>query len=56
MITDDTYMLVVKNVLTNICGFADKSAEHRTNQCQEWQMYAAMGERARQVMTCVDRS
>ncbi|WP_073647868.1 methyl-accepting chemotaxis protein [Pseudomonas aeruginosa] len=55
-ITDDAYVSVVKDVLTNIRGFADKLAEYRASQLQERQMYAAMGERAGQVMACVDRS
>ncbi|HFL2834392.1 TPA: methyl-accepting chemotaxis protein [Pseudomonas aeruginosa] len=55
-ITDDAYVSVVKDVLTNICGFADKLAEYRASQRQERQMYAAMGERAGQVMARVDRS
>ncbi|MBG4165929.1 methyl-accepting chemotaxis protein [Pseudomonas aeruginosa] len=55
-ITDDAYVSVVKDVLTNIRGFADKLAEYRASQRQEWQMYAAMGERAGQVMARVDRS
>ncbi|HCL4249453.1 TPA: methyl-accepting chemotaxis protein [Pseudomonas aeruginosa] len=55
-ITDDTYVSVVKDVLTNIRGFADKLAEYRASQLQERQMYAAMGERAGQVMARVDRS
>ncbi|HBP0076671.1 methyl-accepting chemotaxis protein [Pseudomonas aeruginosa] len=55
-ITDDAYVSVVKDVLTNIRGFADKLAEYRTSQRQERQMYAAMGERAGQVMARVDRS
>ncbi len=49
-------MSVVKDVLTNIRGFADKLAEYRASQLQERQMYAAMGERAGQVMARVDRS
>ncbi len=49
-ITDDAYVSVVKDVLTNIRGFADKLAEYRASQRQERQMYAAMGERAGQVM------
>ncbi len=49
-------MSVVKDVLTNIRGFADKLAEYRASQRQERQMYAAMGERAGQVMARVDRS
>ncbi|HBN9820953.1 TPA: methyl-accepting chemotaxis protein [Pseudomonas aeruginosa] len=55
-ITDDAYVSVVKDVLTNIRGFADKLAEYRASQRQERQMYAAMGERAGQVMARVDRS
>ncbi|MDV6892969.1 methyl-accepting chemotaxis protein [Pseudomonas aeruginosa] len=55
-ITDDAYVSVVKDVLTNIRGFADKLAEYRASQLQERQMYAAMGERAGQVMARVDRS
>ncbi|MBG4626349.1 methyl-accepting chemotaxis protein [Pseudomonas aeruginosa] len=55
-ITDDAYVSVVKDVLTNIRGFADKLAEYRASQLQERQMYAAMGERAGQVMAHVDRS
>ncbi|MBH4442928.1 methyl-accepting chemotaxis protein [Pseudomonas aeruginosa] len=55
-ITDDAYVSVVKDVLTNIRGFADKLAEYRASQLQERQMYAAMGERAGQVMVRVDRS
>ncbi|HFZ2225290.1 methyl-accepting chemotaxis protein [Pseudomonas aeruginosa] len=55
-ITDDAYVSVVKDVLTNIRGFADKLAEYRASQRQERQMYAAMGERAEQVMARVDRS
>ncbi|MBH9423125.1 methyl-accepting chemotaxis protein [Pseudomonas aeruginosa] len=55
-ITDDAYVSVVKDVLTNIRGFADKLAEYRARQLQERQMYAAMGERAGQVMARVDRS
>ncbi|MDG4378642.1 methyl-accepting chemotaxis protein [Pseudomonas aeruginosa] len=55
-ITDDAYASVVKDVLTNIRGFADKLAEYRASQLQERQMYAAMGERAGQVMARVDRS
>ncbi|HEK0816444.1 methyl-accepting chemotaxis protein [Pseudomonas aeruginosa] len=55
-ITDDAYVSVVKDVLTNIRGFADKLAEYRASQRQERQMYAAMGERAGQVMSRVDRS
>ncbi|MGU1602050.1 methyl-accepting chemotaxis protein [Pseudomonas aeruginosa] len=55
-ITDDAYPSVVKDVLTNIRGFADKLAEYRASQLQERQMYAAMGERAGQVMARVDRS
>ncbi|RRJ03103.1 methyl-accepting chemotaxis protein [Pseudomonas aeruginosa] len=55
-ITDDAYVSVVKGVLTNIRGFADKLAEYRASQRQERQMYAAMGERAGQVMARVDRS
>ncbi|HGN2399938.1 TPA: methyl-accepting chemotaxis protein [Pseudomonas aeruginosa] len=55
-ITDDAYVSVVKDVLTNIRGFADKLAEYRVSQLQERQMYAAMGERAGQVMARVDRS
>ncbi|MBH9312356.1 methyl-accepting chemotaxis protein [Pseudomonas aeruginosa] len=55
-ITDDAYVAVVKDVLTNIRGFADKLAEYRASQLQERQMYAAMGERAGQVMARVDRS
>ncbi len=55
-ITDDAYVSVVKDVLTNIRGFADKLAEYRASQSQERQMYAAMGERAGQVMARVDRS
>ncbi|WP_446937510.1 methyl-accepting chemotaxis protein [Pseudomonas aeruginosa] len=55
-ITDDAYVSVVKDVLTNIRGFADKLAEYRASQRQERQMYAAMGERAGQVMVRVDRS
>ncbi|MBV6219824.1 methyl-accepting chemotaxis protein [Pseudomonas aeruginosa] len=54
--TDDAYVSVVKDVLTNIRGFADKLAEYRASQRQERQMYAAMGERAGQVMARVDRS
>ncbi|HCR1336301.1 TPA: HAMP domain-containing protein [Pseudomonas aeruginosa] len=54
-ITDDAYVSVVKDVLTNIRGFADKLAEYRASQLQERQMYAAMGERAGQVMARVDR-
>ncbi len=45
-----------QDVLTNIRGFADKLAEYRASQLQERQMYAAMGERAGQVMARVDRS
>ncbi|MFG8731328.1 methyl-accepting chemotaxis protein [Pseudomonas aeruginosa] len=56
VITDDAYVSVVKDVLTNIRGFADKLAEYRASQRQERQMYAAMGERAGQVMARVDRS
>ncbi|WP_070334913.1 methyl-accepting chemotaxis protein [Pseudomonas aeruginosa] len=55
-ITDDAYVSVVKDVLTNIRGFADKLAEYRASQLQERQMYAALGERAGQVMARVDRS
>ncbi|HCE5805221.1 TPA: methyl-accepting chemotaxis protein [Pseudomonas aeruginosa] len=55
-ITDDAYVSVVKDVLTNIRGFADTLAEYRASQLQERQMYAAMGERAGQVMARVDRS
>ncbi|WP_240122660.1 methyl-accepting chemotaxis protein [Pseudomonas aeruginosa] len=55
-ITDDAYVSVVKDELTNIRGFADKLAEYRASQRQERQMYAAMGERAGQVMARVDRS
>ncbi|MBG6927612.1 methyl-accepting chemotaxis protein [Pseudomonas aeruginosa] len=55
-ITDDAYVSVVKDVLTNIRGLADKLAEYRASQLQERQMYAAMGERAGQVMARVDRS
>ncbi|TER17757.1 methyl-accepting chemotaxis protein [Pseudomonas aeruginosa] len=55
-ITDDAYVSVVKDVLTNIRGFADKLAEYRASQLQGRQMYAAMGERAGQVMARVDRS
>ncbi|MDU0516240.1 methyl-accepting chemotaxis protein [Pseudomonas aeruginosa] len=55
-ITDDAYVSVVKDVLTNIRGFADKLAEYRASQLQERQMYATMGERAGQVMARVDRS
>ncbi|HBO6812644.1 methyl-accepting chemotaxis protein [Pseudomonas aeruginosa] len=55
-ITDDAYVSVVKDVLTNIRGFADKLAEYRASQRQERQMYAAMGDRAGQVMARVDRS
>ncbi|HGE2202966.1 TPA: methyl-accepting chemotaxis protein [Pseudomonas aeruginosa] len=55
-ITDDAYVSVVKDVLTDIRGFADKLAEYRASQLQERQMYAAMGERAGQVMARVDRS
>ncbi|WP_070330407.1 methyl-accepting chemotaxis protein [Pseudomonas aeruginosa] len=55
-ITDDAYVSVAKDVLTNIRGFADKLAEYRASQLQERQMYAAMGERAGQVMARVDRS
>ncbi|MBH9366887.1 methyl-accepting chemotaxis protein [Pseudomonas aeruginosa] len=55
-ITDDAYVSVVKDVLTNIRGFADKLAEYRASQLQARQMYAAMGERAGQVMARVDRS
>ncbi|WP_151420794.1 methyl-accepting chemotaxis protein [Pseudomonas aeruginosa] len=55
-ITDDAYVSVVKDVLTNIRGFADKLAEYHASQLQERQMYAAMGERAGQVMARVDRS
>ncbi|HCK3344336.1 TPA: methyl-accepting chemotaxis protein [Pseudomonas aeruginosa] len=55
-ITDDAYVSVVKDVLTNIRGFADKLAEYRASQRQERQMYAAMGDRAGQVMVRVDRS
>ncbi|HBO4161579.1 TPA: methyl-accepting chemotaxis protein [Pseudomonas aeruginosa] len=55
-ITDDAYVSVVKDVLTNIRGFADKLAEYRASQLQERQMYAAMGERAGRVMARVDRS
>ncbi|HHN1271533.1 TPA: methyl-accepting chemotaxis protein [Pseudomonas aeruginosa] len=55
-ITDDAYVSVVKDVLTNIRGFADKLAEYRASQLQERQMYAAMCERAGQVMARVDRS
>ncbi|MGU5195950.1 methyl-accepting chemotaxis protein [Pseudomonas aeruginosa] len=55
-ITDDAYVSVVKDVLTNIRSFADKLAEYRASQLQERQMYAAMGERAGQVMARVDRS
>ncbi|MDA3372304.1 methyl-accepting chemotaxis protein [Pseudomonas aeruginosa] len=55
-ITDDAYVSVVQDVLTNIRGFADKLAEYRASQLQERQMYAAMGERAGQVMARVDRS
>ncbi|OTI30482.1 methyl-accepting chemotaxis protein [Pseudomonas aeruginosa] len=55
-ITDDAYVSVVKDVLTNIRGFADKLAEYRASQLQERQMYAAMGESAGQVMARVDRS
>ncbi|MCO4064812.1 methyl-accepting chemotaxis protein [Pseudomonas aeruginosa] len=55
-ITDDAYVSVVKDVLTNIRGFADKLAEYRASQLLERQMYAAMGERAGQVMARVDRS
>ncbi len=55
-ITDDAYVSVVKDVLTNIRGFADKLAEYRASQLQEREMYAAMGERAGQVMARVDRS
>ncbi|ELY0894335.1 methyl-accepting chemotaxis protein [Pseudomonas aeruginosa] len=55
-ITDDAYVSVVKDVLTNIRGFADKLAEYRASQRQERQMYDAMGERAGQVMARVDRS
>ncbi|MBG4190268.1 methyl-accepting chemotaxis protein [Pseudomonas aeruginosa] len=55
-ITDDAYVSVVKDVLTNIRGFADKLAEYRASQLQERHMYAAMGERAGQVMARVDRS
>ncbi|HEP8897786.1 TPA: methyl-accepting chemotaxis protein [Pseudomonas aeruginosa] len=55
-ITYDAYVSVVKDVLTNIRGFADKLAEYRASQRQERQMYAAMGERAGQVMARVDRS
>ncbi|WP_447845918.1 methyl-accepting chemotaxis protein [Pseudomonas aeruginosa] len=55
-ITDDAYVSVVKDVLTNIRGFADKLAEYRASQLRERQMYAAMGERAGQVMARVDRS
>ncbi|TEL82781.1 methyl-accepting chemotaxis protein [Pseudomonas aeruginosa] len=55
-ITDDACVSVVKDVLTNIRGFADKLAEYRASQLQERQMYAAMGERAGQVMARVDRS
>ncbi|MCO2354262.1 HAMP domain-containing protein [Pseudomonas aeruginosa] len=55
-ITDDAYVSVVKDVLTNIRGFADKLAEYRASQLQERQMYAAMGECAGQVMARVDRS
>ncbi|HCR1324480.1 TPA: methyl-accepting chemotaxis protein [Pseudomonas aeruginosa] len=55
-ITDDAYVSVVKDVPTNIRGFADKLAEYRASQLQERQMYAAMGERAGQVMARVDRS
>ncbi|MCO3655231.1 methyl-accepting chemotaxis protein [Pseudomonas aeruginosa] len=55
-ITDDAYVSVVKDVLTNIRGFADKLAEYRASQLQERQMYAAMGERAGQVMARVARS
>ncbi|WP_457861928.1 methyl-accepting chemotaxis protein [Pseudomonas aeruginosa] len=55
-ITDDAYVSVVKDVLTNIRGFADKLAEYRASQLQERQMCAAMGERAGQVMARVDRS
>ncbi|WP_070342076.1 methyl-accepting chemotaxis protein [Pseudomonas aeruginosa] len=55
-ITDDAYVSVVKDVLTNIRGFADKLAEYRASQLQERQMYAAMGERAGQLMARVDRS
>ncbi|MCO3582259.1 methyl-accepting chemotaxis protein [Pseudomonas aeruginosa] len=55
-ITDDAYVSVVKDVLINIRGFADKLAEYRASQRQERQMYAAMGERAGQVMARVDRS
>ncbi|MBH9403996.1 methyl-accepting chemotaxis protein [Pseudomonas aeruginosa] len=55
-ITDDAYGAVVKDGLTNIRGFADKLAEYRASQRQERQMYAAMGERAGQVMARVDRS
>ncbi|HHH9647429.1 TPA: methyl-accepting chemotaxis protein [Pseudomonas aeruginosa] len=55
-ITDDAYVSEVKDVLTNIRGFADKLAEYRASQLQERQMYAAMGERAGQVMARVDRS
>ncbi|HCF3319761.1 TPA: methyl-accepting chemotaxis protein [Pseudomonas aeruginosa] len=55
-ITDDAYVSVVKDVLTNIRGFADKLAEYRASQRQERQIYAAMGERAGQVMARVDRS
>ncbi|WP_407589461.1 methyl-accepting chemotaxis protein [Pseudomonas aeruginosa] len=55
-ITDDAYVSVVKDVLTNIRGFADKLAEYRASQLQERLMYAAMGERAGQVMARVDRS
>ncbi len=54
-ITDDAYVSVVKDVLTNIRAFVDKLAEYPASQLeQEKQVHAQMNDRAAQVMQQVD--
>ncbi|WP_236174554.1 methyl-accepting chemotaxis protein [Pseudomonas pseudonitroreducens] len=54
VITDPTYVSVLKDVITNINAFVEKLDEYTASLEQEKQVHAQMNERAAQVMRQVD--